>query len=202
MLDFDLADLYGVETRILNQAVKRNIERFPEDFMFRLTEAEWMRSQIVIASGGGNWSHSVTSLADNSEVTDSQSNENSQQIVTRSEESMRSQFVIASQKKRNLGVTPYAFTEHGVSMLASVLRSEKAVQMSIAIVRAFIALKQYVVRREGLAQQLRVILDRLDEHDVQLNSIYDAIENLLDEKVEEKTEETKWKERERIGFRS
>lgn len=115
---------------------------------------------------------------------------------------MRSQFVIASQKKRNLGVTPYAFTEHGVSMLASVLRSEKAVQMSIAIVRAFIALKQYVVRREGLAQQLRVILDRLDEHDVQLNSIYDAIENLLDEKVEEKTEETKWKERERIGFRS
>jgi hypothetical protein len=156
MLDFDLADLYGVETRILNQAVKRNIERFPEDFMFRLTEAEWMRSQIVTAS----------------------------------------------QKKRNLGVTPYAFTEHGVSMLASVLRSEKAVQMSIAIVRAFIALKQYVVRREGLAQQLRVILDRLDEHDVQLNSIYDAIENLLDEKVEEKTEETKWKERERIGFRS
>jgi len=156
MLDFDLADLYGVETRILNQAVKRNIERFPEDFMFRLTEAESMRSQIVTAS----------------------------------------------QKKRNLGVTPYAFTEHGVSMLASVLRSEKAVQMSIAIARAFIALKQYVVRREGLAQQLRVILDRLDEHDVQLNSIYDAIENLLDEKVEEKTEETKWKEKERIGFRS
>jgi hypothetical protein len=156
MLDFDLADLYGVETRILNQAVKRNIERFPEDFMFRLTEDEWMRSQ----------------------------------------------FVTASQKKRNLGVTPYAFTEHGVSMLASVLRSEKAVQMSIAIVRAFIALKQYAVMNEGREQQIRMILERLDEHDVRLNGIYKAIENLLNEKAEKKAEEQKWKERKRIGFRS
>jgi hypothetical protein len=156
MLDFDLAELYEVETKALNQSVKRNIERFPEDFMFRLTEEEWMRSQIVTSS----------------------------------------------QKKRNLGLTPYAFTEHGVSMLASVLRSAKAVQMSIAIVRAFIALKQYAIMNEGREQQIRMILDRLDEHDVQLNGIYKAIENLLNEKAEKKAEEQKWMERERIGFRS
>lgn len=189
MLDFDLAELYGVETRTLNQAVKRNIERFPEDFMFRLTEEEWMRSQIVTASGGGNWSQNVTSSEGVSEVIDGQLNENS------------SQSLMNSQKKRNVGASPYAFTEHGVSMLASVLRSEKAVQMSIAIVRAFIALKEYAVMREGLEQQIRIILDRLDGHDVQLSSIYTAIENLLNEKAEKKAEEQKWRDRERIGFK-
>ena len=85
MLDFDLAELYQVETKVLNQAVKRNIKRFPESFMFRLKVEEWeyMRSQIVTAS---------------------------------------------EQRKRNIGLTPYAFTEHGVTMLASVLRSEKAIK--------------------------------------------------------------------------
>ncbi len=185
MLDFDLAELYGVETRAFNQAVKRNIDRFPEDFMFRLTEEEWKRSQIV------------TSSDEEVETIDNQRNANSSQSVMRSEKGMRSQFVTSSQKKRKRGLTPYAFTEHGVSMLASVLRSEKAVQMSIAIVRAFIALKQYVIRQDGLTQQLRQMVERLDEHDVQLNSIYDAIEHLLDEKAESK----KWKDRERIGFK-
>jgi hypothetical protein len=90
MVDFDLAALYGVETKVFNQAVKRNINRFPEDFMFQLTLEEWNSSQIVTAS----------------------------------------------RKFRNKGALPYAFTEHGVSMPASVLRSEKAVQMSIAVVRA------------------------------------------------------------------
>ena len=165
MLDFDLAELYGVETRTLNQAVKRNIDRFPEDFMFRLSEDEWMRSQFVIASGVGNWSQNVPSSDEESEVVDSQPGESPLQIATSLEWGMRSQNVTSSQKKRNMGATPYAFTEHGVSMLASVLRSEKAVQMSIAIVRAFIALKQYAVMNEGREQQIRMILDRLDEHD-------------------------------------
>jgi ABC-type bacteriocin/lantibiotic exporter with double-glycine peptidase domain len=81
------------------------------------------------------------------------------------------------------------------------LRSEKAVQMSIAIVRAFIALKQYVIAQDGLTQQLLQIVERLDEHDVQLNSIYDVIENLLEEKVEEKTKGKNWEDRDRIGFK-
>ena len=95
MLDFDLAELYGVATKVLNQAVKRNNNRFPEDFMFRLTVKEWnsMRSQIVTAS---------TAI-----------------------KGKRSQIVTASQKKRNITVTPYAFTEHGVTMLANVLKARK-----------------------------------------------------------------------------
>src|SRR5580698_9045023 len=109
MLDFDLAELYGVETRTLNQAVKRNIDRFPEDFMFRLTEEEWMRSQIVTASGGGNWSQNVTSSEGESEGIDSQPSENSSQNVMSSEGRMISQIVIASQKKRKSGALPFAF---------------------------------------------------------------------------------------------
>ena len=178
MLDFDLAALYGVETKVFNQAVKRNINRFPIDFMFQLTAEEWMRSQIVTSSEVEK---------DTFEIIDNQS-----------ERGRRSQIVTASKKFRNKGVLPYAFTEHGVSMLASVLRSEKAVQMSIAVVRAFIALKQYVVRQDGISQQLQEIRDRLGEHDVQLNSIYEAIENLLDEKVGQRN----WEDRERIGFKA
>lgn len=151
MLDFDLAELYGVETRVFNQAVKRNAERFPGDFMFRLTEEEWNSSQTVMSS----------------------------------------------KKHRGKAYLPYAFTEHGVTMLASVLKSEKAVKMSIAIVRAFIALKQLAIKQTGIAGSLRQIWERLGEHDVQLSSIYEAMENLLDEKAEQK----RWQNRERIGFK-
>jgi phage regulator Rha-like protein len=181
MLDFDLAELYEVETKVFNQAVKRNIDRFPEDFMFQLTEEEWRRSQFVTAS----------------------EEYNSSQIVISSEKKRRSQNVIAAGagKFRNKKHLPYAFTEHGVSMLASVLRSEKAVQMSIAIVRAFIALKQYAVKQDELTQQIRQIVDRLDYHDVRLDNIYQAIEGLLNEKEDEKEKEKQWIERERIGYK-
>jgi len=99
MLDFDLAALYEVPTKVLNQAVKRNIKRFPEDFLFRLNFTEWesMRSQIVTAS------ESVIYL--------------------------RPQNVAASQNKRNINVSPYAFTEQGVAMLSGILNSEKAISM-------------------------------------------------------------------------
>lgn len=166
--------------------------------MFQLTAEEWNSSQIVM------------SLDTEAEVTDNQRSKRMSQNVISSEgekdasevidnqrSERRSQFVTSSARFRKKAALPYAFTEHGVSMLASVLRSEKAVQMSIAVVRAFIALKQYVSRQDSLSQQLQEIRDRLGEHDVQLNSIYDAIENLLDEKVAEK----KWKDRDRIGFR-
>jgi hypothetical protein len=170
-----------VETKVFNQAVKRNITRFPEDFMFQLTAEEWNSSQIVMSS----WEASGETGLALSQVSDNH------------EERRRSQFVTASVRYRNKRVLPYAFTEHGVTMLASVLRSEKAVNMSIAVVRAFIALKQYAVKHHDIAGQLQEIRDRLGEHDTQLNSIYDAIENLLDDKSEQKT----WQERERIGFR-
>ena len=155
MLDFDLAKLYEVETKALNQAVKRNAERFPEDFTFRLTSKESlnMRSQIVTAS--------------------------SQNIDSQADVNMRSQFATASQKKRNLDITPYAFTEHGVTMLANVLKSERAVKMSIAVVRAFIELKRSASNFNQIAEQIENLKLHLGEHDVQLNSIYEAIENLL-----------------------
>ena len=170
MLDFDLAALYEVETKALNQAVKRNIDRFPEDFMFRLTQKEWvsMRSQFVTSY---------------SEDVDLQSSE-------------RSQFVTSSQAKRKAGYTPYAFTEHGVTMLASVLKSEKAVKMIVVIIRAFVELKRSVLQNDEITEQLHSLKQHLGEHDVQLNQIYDAIENLLDEKAEKKT----WEDRKRIGY--
>lgn len=165
MLDFDLAQLYEVETKALNQAVKRNAKRFPADFMFRLTLVEWqsIRSQSVTAS----------------EST-----------------SMRSQIVTASQSKRNTNITPYAFTEQGVAMLSGILNSDKAINMNIAIMRAFVEVRKVLLRQTDLKEQLHEIKQRLGEHDTQLNSIYDALENLLDEKAAQR----KWDERDRIGF--
>ena len=120
MLDRDLASMYGVETKVLNQAVKRNIERFPEDFMFQLTKGEYeiltnciLRSQIVTA---------------NIEDVKGDSNLRSQ-IVTAKEFTM----------SRTL---PYAFTEHGVAMLSSVLRSPLAIQVNIGIIRAFVEFRR------------------------------------------------------------
>lgn len=155
MLDFDLAELYGVETRVLNQAIKRNSDRFPKDFMFQLTRRDLanLKSQIVTSRWGGT---------------------------------------------RKL---PFVFTEHGVTMAANVLKSKKAIKMSIAIVRAFISLKQMALQHKDLAERLeelrKELHERIGEHDTQLAAIYDAIENLLDDKAEKKN----WAERERIGYR-
>ena len=171
MLDFDLAALYEVETKVLNQSVKRNIKRFPPDFMFRLTVAEWnnMRSQIVTA---------YAQPAEN-------------------KESNRSQIVTTYQNKRNTSVTPYAFTEQGVAMLSGILNSDKAINMNIAIMRAFVEIRKILLQQNNLKEQLKQIKDRLGEHDVQLSQIYDAMENLLDEKASQR----KWEERQRIGYK-
>ena len=199
MLDFDLAELYGVETRVFNQAVKRNAERFPEDFMFRLTADEWERygtqdAQIIDDQPDGNSSQIVMSSAEviqDAQISDNETIGMSSQIVMTSEGGTN------SRKNRGKAYLPYAFTEHGVTMLASVLKSEKAVRMSIAIVRAFITLKEFVSKQNAIDAQFQEIRDRLMEHDVQLSSIYDAIENLLDEKVNQKS----WENRARIGFK-
>jgi len=176
MLDFDLAELYKVETKVLNQTVKRNIERFPEDFMFRLRMEEWnsMRSQIVTTSA---------KEYENQDIN-------------------RSQFVTGSQKHRSKSYLPFVFTEHGVTMLASVLRSDTAVKMNIAIVRAFIALRKFAIQYKDILEQLDVLKERISGHDVQLNQIYEALENMLDKKVEEENKAEAWKTRKRIGFKN
>ncbi|TDG35470.1 ORF6N domain-containing protein [Pedobacter changchengzhani] len=166
MLDFDLAQLYEVETKVLNQAVKRNIKRFPDDFMFRLSLAEWesMRSQIVTAY---------------EEIGSS------------------SQIVMISQSKRNTLITPFAFTEQGVAMLSGILKSDKAVNMNIAIMRAFVAVRRIFLQPHDDNERLKEIKERIEEHDIQLNQLYDAMDNLLDEKIAQK----KWETREKIGFK-
>ena len=167
MIDRDLASLYEIETRILNQAVKRNIRRFPIDFMFQLTKEEFEDLSFQF--------------------------ENSQ-----SDYSSRSQIVILKNNRgQNLKYLPFAFTEQGVAMLSGVINSDKAISMNIAIMRAFVAVRQVLLKQNDIKAQLKEIKERIGEHDVQLNQIYDAMENLLDEKAAQR----KWDERERIGFK-
>ena len=178
MLDFDLADLYEVETKRLNEQVKRNIERFPDDFMFRLTAKEWQTM----------WSQNATSY--------------SQNIDNQIGEGMRSHFATSSQSKRKDKYTPYAFTEHGVTMIASILKSDRAIKMSIAVVRAFIELKKVALQYNGIIEQIQLLKEHLGEHDVQLNAIYTALENLMDDKVDKELKEKEWINRKRIGFKT
>lgn len=123
MLDFDLALLYEVETKVLNQAVKRNAAKFPEDFMFKLTTTEWnfLQSQIVTGSENSNPSSQI--------VLSSEVNNLNMNLLVKPEKRLnRSQIVTSSQKHR--GTTPYAFSEHGVTMLASVLKSKRAIDIN------------------------------------------------------------------------
>ncbi len=140
MLDYDLAALYEVETRVFNQAVKRNLESFPEDFMFRLTKDEWQlisSSQIVMS--------------------------------VQNDKMNSSQFVMSSRKHRGASYLPYAFTEHGVTVLASVLKSSTARKMNIAIVHAFITLRKYAIQYKDILEQLNGLREKIGGHDAQLN---------------------------------
>jgi hypothetical protein len=162
MLDFQLAELYEVKAKILNQSVRRNIERFPEDFMFQLTEAETsevLRWQSVTLDEG-NWSQIVTS----SDATSSKSVKQRSQIVT------------SSTKHRGLTYRPYAFTEQGVAMLSSVLRSTRAVQVNIAIMRAFVKLRELLSTNADLSRKLNA-LER--KYDAQFKIVFDAIRALM-----------------------
>lgn len=153
MLDFDLAFLYEVDTKTLNQAVKRNIDRFPSDFMFRLTQKEW--------------------------------------------EVMISQNAISSIVNRRKDANPFAFTEHGVAMISGVLKSEKAVKMNISIIRLFIEMKRVLIKNASIKGQLQEMREKIGEHDIQLNKIYDTIEHLLDLSIAK----VKWEDRDKIGFK-
>ena len=135
MLDRDLAELYGVETGQLKRAVRRNIDRFPEDFMFELSkeELENLRCQIGTSSWGG----------------------------TRYQ--------------------PMAFTEQGVAMLSSVLNSKRAVQVNIAIMRAFVQMRELLSTNKKLAQKLIELEKRLTEHDENFQVVFEAIKQLLEE---------------------
>lgn len=134
MLSMHLAKLYNVETRILNQAVKRKRKRFPEDFVFQLNEAEadWLVSQNVIPH-----------------------------------------------RKYFGGTLPYAFTEQGVAMLSSVLNSERAILVNIAIMRTFVKLREMIAAHKELAHKLEELERKIQSHDVQIQSIFKAIRQLM-----------------------
>jgi phage regulator Rha-like protein len=151
MLDFDLAALYEVETRVLNQTVKRNMTRFPDDFMFQLdkSELENLKSQFVTSSWGG------------------------------------------------VRKMPYAFTEQGVAMLSGLLNSEKAIKVNIAIMRAFVEIRNKLSYKNELSQQLKDLKQeleaRLGEQDTQIIEIYDVLDQLMDKKEND--------ERNKIGYK-
>ncbi len=149
MLDFDLAEMYEIETRVLKQSVKRNLKRFPKDFMFQISkkEAEGLVSQNVIPK--------IQVLG---------------------------------------GAMPFAFTEHGVTMLASILRSDKAIKVNIAIVRAFVMLRQFVLTNKELAAKLAK-LER--KYNKQFKDVYEALNYLMNEKKKL----IDFEKRERIGFK-
>ncbi len=151
MFDFDIAELYEVETRTLNQAVKRNADIFPSDFMFQIKAKEW--------------------------------------------QNMSSQFVMTSANKRPKTALPYVFTEHGVTMLANVLKSRKARQTSIAIVRAFIALKQFALTNTELSNKLKELEKTYNK---QFKDVYEAINYLL----QKDKQETNQRERKQIGYKT
>ena len=136
MLDRDLAALYGIETKVLNQAVKRNMSRFPEDFMFQLTEIEFqnLKSQIVTSSWGGT---------------------------------------------RKL---PYAFTEHGVLMLSSVLKSDKAIQVNIQIMRIFTKVRQMLLDTTELKIDILQIQKKLENHDKNIELVFSYLDELTEKK--------------------
>lgn len=151
MLDRDLAELYGVETRALNQAVKRNIDRFPDDFLFRLNKNEWtfLKSQIVISKNDAT-------TADNKDVATNG-------------DSLKSQFVISNRGGDR--ALPYAFTELGIAMLSSVLRSETAIQVNINIMRAFVAIRHAVSAWQGVNLKVEQLSHKVD----QLNNYVEEI---------------------------
>ena len=170
MIDRDLADLYGVETKAINQAVKRNIERFPEEFRFQLTKDEYdfLRSQIA-------------TLKEDEKVLRSQS-------VTLENDA-------SGQRGKHAKYLPYVFTEQGVAMLSAVLHSETAIQVSIKIMNAFVQLRHYVSEhvlktddKAELAEIRRLLLLHIDhcdkkfsEQDKKINQIIQVLNNLLEE---------------------
>jgi uncharacterized membrane protein YukC len=168
ILDKDIAFLYETETKVLNQAVNRNIKRFPLDFMFQLTKEE----------------------VDLLRIQKNQTNE-----IT---PNLRSQIVTSSLESWGGNrYLPFAFTEQGVAMLSGIVNSDKAIQMNIAIMRAFVELRRILLIKSDFKLQLDLIKDRLSGYDAQLNQIYDAIENIMDESAAK----NKWDNRTRIGFK-
>lgn len=168
ILDRDLADLYEVPVKSLNLAVKRNIKMFPKNFMFQLTKEE------------------IEGLRFQIETLENDGSLGLQNETLKKGRGQHSKYL------------SYAFTEQGVAMLSGILNSDKAINMNIAIMRAFVEIRKILLLQADLNEQLKQIREHLGGHDAQLNQIYDAMENLLDERAAQR----KWEDRDRIGFKN
>lgn len=166
MLDFDLSELYEVFTKVLNQAVKRNRARFPDDFMFQLSLEEWQNLRSQSENLAEMWSQSVTT----------------------------------SNKFRRDTYIPFAFTEQGVAMLSSILRSEKAIQVNIAIVRAFIAMRQYANSFSELAAKVGELEKELADVNEALHWLGQENQSRANEIAELQFTPKDWESRRPIGF--
>ena len=156
MLDSDLASIYGVETKALNRAVKRNRDRFPKDFMFQLSEAEWKNLRYQIGTSSSDPKH----------------------------QSLRYQIGTSTLGHGGRRSRPYVFTEHGAIMAANVLNSQRAVQMSVFVVRAFLKMRALLGDNRDLAQKLaaleKELKKRLDVHDGVIVTILQRVMNIID----------------------
>ena len=206
MLDRDLAELYNVETKVLNQAVKRNIVRFPEDFMFKLNKSEWvsLRSQIATLKES-------TISTDTEDVDIIETRLRSQIVTLNSDASdLTSQNVISNGRGQHSKYIPYAFTELGIAMLSSVLRSETAIQVNINIMRAFVAIRHAIGAWQGVKLKVEQLEHKVDNLNVRVDEILheqnennmevaiqiDALNDALDQLRAQPSEP-----RNRIGFK-
>ena len=193
MLDSDLAQLYEVPTHRLNQAVKRNTERFPNDFMFQLTDDEWnfLISQIVISKNS-----SGKHIPDNSVIQPSKKRLNNLIL----------QIAISKDNRGGRRFLPYVFTEQGVAMLSSVLGSKKAIDVNISIMRAFVNLRRYVITQgststsasEQIAELRKLLLLHIENSDYKISEHDEAIKQII--VALNKLLEISSKPKRRIGF--
>jgi hypothetical protein len=164
MLDFDLAELYDVQTKNLNLAVKRNIKRFPQDFMFQLTKTEWEALRLQIETF---------------EINDPLRLQNE---------------TLKKGRGKHIKYLPNAFTEQGLAMLSGILNSDKAISVNIAIMRAFVFIRQYALTNKDLTEKLKELETKYNK---QFEDVYEALKFLL-QKDKQITEQTK---RKTIGFK-
>jgi ORF6N domain len=153
MLDRDLAELYGVDTKVLKQAVRRNINRFPEDFMFEMNQQEFE-----------NW---------------------------------RSQFVTSKEDKQGLRYAPFCFTEQGVTMLSCVLKSDRAIEVNIKVIRVFVQLRKMIMTHKDLIIKVENIERQMDGQGHEIKVLFDYIKRLIEDKEETEAQQS----RKRIGYK-
>ena len=186
ILDADLAAIYGVPTHVFNQAIKRNQERFPEDFAFQLTTEEVASLRSLVATSSLTSTPLLMGDREDAGILTSQFAMSRSQHIDNKDDNTSSQIVMSSQglragiaKHRGKSYLPWAFTEHGAVMAANLLRSERAVRMSVYVVRAFVGMREQLAANATILKRLAEMDKTLLEHDQALKGIWTELQPLL-----------------------